>query len=421
MQESLLVQKKDPNTLKSRSFWIGFSLYLLASLDELNIQISSFNFKFNSILLLAIGVLITAAGKARVPKNYLAHAVLFIIASTVSGIFSISPEKGILYIPYILSTLIFTVIAATYYSGKNPDTFLKGILYSISFQIIIAAALVALGIHPRAKLFYYEPSYFSLAATPLFVVLANSMLAARIKEACILLCITILYLITSKSANALLLIGLAFTLSFFIQEKAASKRKMAKRTLTSVIALTAAVLISIIIVYSLRSYSGNDLLFSTLSKIASSPDLIPDILSRTGNRPNRIALAYDVFTHNTLLGVGPGAYLDHIKNISSDLFSLPAWVSPQDQPPINIFLEVAATTGIVGLTFFLSTFHQVFRITKTAAQKSKNARIVYISFICMTLALLIENSYLRIYFWILVGLGMSFLAKYKNIKRPDNA
>lgn len=390
--------------LADKTFLSGFFFYLIASLDQIGAETGERHYKLNVIALGLCGLITFLYSRKRPPRLFICSSFCLIFIGLISSIVNGLDTENVVYLCYMLICIIFITSAAMHFASPNPKLFFLGVIFSLSTQVLVAAILFAAGIHDRARLLYYEPSYFSMAAAPLFAITAYHATNLHFRKMAPFLSLCLIFLYTSKSANALLIVATTAALAL-IYSRSGENTTPAKYA--GLAALCLVVLgISAAAANIISEYRGTDLLLTTLQTVYQSETPVTDILARGGNRTNRLVLAWDVFLVNFETGVSPGDYIRYISSLNHELFSEPAWLSPQDQPAINIFLEVAATTGLLGLTAFCFMIYSVLTASSAAA-KSSFGPVLHISLIAILVSLMFENSYLRVYFWILVGIAFA--------------
>ena len=92
---------------------------------------------------------------------------------------------------------------------------------------------------------------------------------------------------------------------------------------------------------------------------------------------------------------------------------LPFYLSPIGYPPINIYLEIAATCGWPALSVWL-VWH--FKMIKQAKYNTVGGPVIVCSLIVAMLALFIESSFMRPYYWMLIGMVMGQIALNKQAR-----
>ena len=130
-------------------------------------------------------------------------------------------------------------------------------------------------------------------------------------------------------------------------------------------------------------------------------------------RMSELLVAWQMFLDHPVLGVGVGNYPVNYQSYSR-MIGLDPRI--ENREPHNLFLEVAAETGLVGLVVFLAvvylSFRSVFRAWRDFkrlgdGQDADLAAVVGIGMLgYFTAALFIHGAYPR-YLWVLVGLALA--------------
>ncbi|MFW3616926.1 O-antigen ligase family protein [Billgrantia antri] len=387
----------------------GFVIGVLVSLDVVNVSYIGYHFKLSILLFFLLGMLVLLKNFVIKLPRYFFLVAVFLVLSLTSSILAKELLRGTLYVVYTFIVLYLSVVVVYTLSKENPKKFFQGYIYSLVAQIFIAVLLVLLGIHDRAQFLYYEPSYFALALTPLFAFLSlNAIDVKMLKPSTFVYLLSVfLFFFFSKSANGLLILFLSFfVVSFLTFFSSGLKRK--RNVFLSITAMTfLAFFIAAPALVYLRGYGGDDLLLSSLQKLIFSSDKLGFLVERAGNRLNRILLAMDVFKDNAFVGVGPGNYINYIKNIDHNLYGVPAWLNPYGLPAINMYIEVAAATGVFGLFAFLLILVSVIFGSVSGLRFSAQYLVLFASIVVFLVAINFESSYLRLYFWAWVGMLFS--------------
>jgi O-antigen ligase len=125
-------------------------------------------------------------------------------------------------------------------------------------------------------------------------------------------------------------------------------------------------------------------------------------LLRGGNRMSRVLSAIDVFYLHPIFGVGFNAYEEYSMVIGiNDYSGGIGYLSAKGGPPINIYIELLATSGIIGLSGFLILIAYIFLTS------FKNMSPFFIAVIAMLIMLNFESSIMRPYFWVAIALALS--------------
>lgn len=382
---------------------IAFCSTMLVSVDLLSVA----GLRVTLLPLLLYGIYIIY--KTQAIDKWFFYILFFAGACVPSLMFSSEFTKSAGYLLWIFFNYISLSIVYKYLITKSLDKTLSGVRDAYRLQILLGCALYFTGIQPRASVLYYEPSYFALSLTPYVVMIASSYIKSKgyigevIKRTSLIdvfLLMAAIY--TTKSANLILVCGLSVMVIAFL-----GKGKIKKIFITAALG---AIAIGGLYYYSLNS---SDLIAVTIYKLFNSPDPIEALLDRTGNRWPRFNLAYDTaMTH--LWGVGIGAFEQYtLTHTLLDYMGLPFYLSPIGYPPINIYLEIAATCGWPALAVWL-VWH--FKMIKQANYKTVGGPVIVCSLIVAMLALFIESSFMRPYYWMLIGMVMGQITLNKQAR-----
>lgn len=322
---------------------------------------------------------------------------IFVLFLTVSSLFSFNPMRSIGYIFSILLSffLYFSVWKAI--SRKLTSSELVGVIISSGRMQICLLVLEYIAIDSeRPSLFYYEPSYMAIALAPYVLVVVNNLALKNGKMSSNFLDLAFLcsFIFISKSANLIL----AILLSMVFSLRGTTLKFKLYIIFLSFITLAGAYVYSVI---------GSDLVAVSISKIIESDNPLIAILERTGNRWNRMVIAYDaaLSNYNYVIGVGAGVFSEFSDYFNSSFdysFGMP-WNEPRGYPATNIFLELLVESGIGALISFL------FFLKVTVAEKYNH--VLKMSIYLMLTLLLIESSIMRPYLWACIAIVSTFPLK----------
>nr|WP_102467149.1 hypothetical protein [Vibrio splendidus]PMI70696.1 hypothetical protein BCU37_07435 [Vibrio splendidus] len=312
------------------------------------------------------------------------------IFSAISIFYTFNFSRSIIYWVWPVFNFIALFVPFYILSRLDFNQTLQGVLLSCRLTSVIGIVLWILGYHERLQSLLYESSYFSIALSIYFIYFIYNFSLSLKKLNIFDSIIVALCLIGSKSAMLLGVFILGFTF------RALMSLKSSKKFIKTISA--------IIFTLSLAFYyisNNNDLLSNSLHLIYRSIDEPELLLERSGNRYPRFVLATEVISKNPF-GVGVGAYIDHIDNVQYASSSAKAeWLDPSSKPAINIYIEIAATSGWISALIFMGW--QAVTIFR-ARRCKENEFVVLISFIVMILLLQLESNYLRPYFWCVWGM-----------------
>ncbi|HHQ6556130.1 TPA: O-antigen ligase family protein [Serratia fonticola] len=382
---------------------ISFISTLLVGVDV--IQFSGFRLTLLPLLLFGLYIIY----KQMVIDKWFIYVVVFAIACLPSIYFSVNQSKSFGYFLWIIFNYISISTVYKYLIVSDKNGALLGVRDSYRLQIIIGTALVLLGFQDRAKVLYYEPSYFALALTPYVVMICGAFIKTNIngvkefKYASLLdVFLLIIAIYTTKSANLILICLIAaVVVSLF------GKGKI-KKIVTMIFGLS----IALVCLYQYSLYN-NDLISVTFQKMVNSTNLFYTAMDRTGNRWPRLQLTYDI-AMSTFGGIGIGSFQEYTLTHYLPKFSgMPAYLSPLGNEPMNIYLEIAATSGWIALFVWL-LWH--YKLIRNANRDKSISQVIICSLVVAMLALMMESNFLRPYYWMLIGMVMgqislSYIAK----------
>lgn len=321
---------------------------------------------------------------------------IFSFLHLISSIYN-SNQAGFYYIFWIFfNFLIFYRTAASSDFSANIDI-PKILIINGRIQIAIGTLLVLFLQQERLTFTYYEPSYMAVGLIPYIVFSLTRQKVKSIDLFCIALFIGL-------GQSALFVFLIFATLS----AKLLTSKNKYKILLTAFLILISG------ITFTLDSYENESRTNHTLVKsIVDDGFEIITLIDRAGNRIPRINAAYEVFSENIYLGIGPGNYSNHIANINFDHITngIP-WLSVHDQPPVNIFIEAGINSGIFGLILLLVVF---LRFTYLSLRYGNNYELPLIIFLTF-LSGLIETNYLRAYCWVSFGIISGLLLNQQVVK-----
>jgi len=160
---------------------------------------------------------------------------------------------------------------------------------------------------------------------------------------------------------------------------------------------------------------------NTIAQIATGQTDVREEVSIRG-RMSELLVAWQMFMEHPILGVGVSNYPEHYQSYSRQIGLDPR---TENREPHNLFLEVAAETGIVGLVVFFMVLYFSFRGIYQAwhgfnrSGLKEYAGLVAVFGIGMvgyiTAGLFIHGAYPR-YFWLLVGLALALPQVARNTR-----
>lgn len=361
--------------------------FTLACADTVSLKFGDASVRLFYTAALLLPILFKSA--RRVERRLLIYLVTFILLISPSIVFSIAPIRSILYTIWIIATIASCYFLARILAENSKETFqsqwgnqdlLDGfIIRAYRLQLIVAFALFATKIHERPTFLYYEPSYFSISLSIYVALTLQNFLK---KEKYILDAFLILiYAATSFSASFLIVCALIFILHF--------DRRRLLLSITAIIVL--------FILGALYVTYVDDINTEIIKGLVNGNIGIFELMLRGGNRLPRIFIAYDTFISNPINGIGLGTFEQYSQHlILPSIFEDNEYMVVNGLPAVNIYLEIAATAGLLGLIGFIIFLYPVLHW----GIKDKFRSPYFCALICMLLILAFESNYLRPYFWV---------------------
>jgi hypothetical protein len=258
------------------------------------------------------------------------------------------------------------------------------------------------GIWGRPYLWFFEPSYASIYFSgyfglALFLNLNNSIHKRPMDLLDLLLATTVLLLLGSATGAMVMLIAVVVALII---------KNPVKGTVYAISGVA-------ILGFALRFPSEESLMFGFLSNMfANYEDSFSILMARSGSRVIRFFWGIETFFEYPYFGIGLGA--DKTFMLTSPIpeftnsFSTP-YNDAVGAGFVNPFVEVAATTGMVGLVGLLTIVGRLWWFTGGIANSSREkllAKSAIFGITTMIISLMLEGSFLRFYLWSYIGFAI---------------
>ncbi|WP_350304134.1 O-antigen ligase family protein [Photorhabdus viridis] len=373
------------NNNKTVLYILLFTTIFLSGADLLSFNVNGYSIRFFYIYIAT--VFLTFIGRFKYRTGYITVSLFFLITLIPSIYYSLSPMKSF-FSTIMLFMNIFIVVGFIHMAilelNLNRDSLIRIIIYVYRVQITFSILFVVFGITERAQFFYYEPSYMGLSLV-LYTsaIFCNAMSGKSIK---LDILFALAFLCFSFSA--------IFLLSVFIVSLIYMTMLKPRYMLLFLLLLGSILVAYIFIIDDLNTLAIRNFLNGNID--------FEQLILRGGNRISRILSAIDVFLLHPFFGVGFNAYEEYsiIKGIN-DYSGGIEYLTAKGLPAINIYIELMATSGIVGLLgFFILVVYICF-----LSRKKKSP--FFIAILSMLLMLNFESSIMRPYFWVAVALALS--------------
>lgn len=373
-----------------RANWLSVLLITLTACDVPSINIGIGYIRLSLIVFIVLAVFIWK--KLRVERKIILAFILFSLLLLPCLILSTNISRSLGYCLFIVTDFFF--LSLLFARQVVVDTnFIRAIIISYRIQILAGAILVIGGVHPRAQFLYYEPSYFALALILYVAAVIHFWINKGVRSVAVDLGFLLVALASTQSATLLLAGAVVLIVTVFYY-----------RPLAVLIAIpvSLAALYFAAVVYV---ENFDDFWAYTFRGIVSASDplgALTAIAERGGNRLPRLLAAYDIFLSHPSVGVGLGAYESFTERLDlSVYYDNVEYLSVEGAPPINIYIEILATSGIIGFLGFLLFLGTVIRNACFSGVKER--KMFLIAFSSMLLMLNFESSYLRPYLWMVIG------------------
>jgi len=380
---------------------------LIVSIDIINVDLGGIKLKLAYVGFSGYLVVFSYFYGLSLNRRNSIVAIVFLISFLPSLIFSTNLKISI---AFYAGTFMCIVIMLTF--AKMTEKIGEGVIdlamKFYRFTVLLTAVLVLFRVHERGHFLFYEASYYAIALIPYYCITFYRMFVFGIKFARIDLILIFFAIILSQSVSMVLWIFLSFFLLYL-------KYSRIRFFHVASVFFVSFMLIYILYLYNIRVKNIVD----ALVHVFDDPSQYLNIFILVGgNRLQRVFIAYDAFMAHPWFGVGIGALRDYSTlHFSTDNFNLDGLTASDFSADINatnVFMEVAAEAGIIGLVGFLL----VLVFVGTRRGNNEALRPLLLSFYVTMTALIIESSYLRPYVWALYGIiiGISSIRDGGNLK-----
>lgn len=385
-------------------FIFSFLCAFLLSLDVVQFYDVRIGFFFVAFLFIVLGSF----------YGFLVNKSLFFLIFIFFGFSILSvyeADDALRAFSYILYFVFSVLVSAVFFrlSVLDSSQSFSGVMWSLRLVVLLTAFQSFVLGSERASAGFYEPSYLAFAFVLYFSALSVYWSKLPVIKKVLETLLVFLLLYTTGS----LFVFFAFLLSILMVA-------LLKTRTGALLRLVMFVTILISIFFFLKGiffdFFGDHILFARLGRLFDASNFFYVLESLAGNRFPRIYLAMDVIGDNWFLGIGPGNYL-HYLNASSDRFDaylhLPEWRSPYGRPEVNGFLGIWLNYGLFPLIVFFGFLTIVVRNLYRSLSFLPES-LVFLSALLAFLCLIqFETSFLRPYFWIIIGLSLGANRTYK--------
>ncbi len=389
---------------------VTFLSVLLIGADMFSVEIK-YTFKLPQLLLMLLTGLLIITKKYKVRKDKL--MIAFLATSLVSTIFALNISLAIAYYMFIVVnavTIYYCISSFVQEYGIKKMVDLLRITFFVQFGILIFQYLLVvlfkfeipfmpsygehLGI-PRFRLWFYEPSYMATYVL-VWLTLGLTMLFIYGKKDYIkdVTCSTIM-LVLSTSTSGFIGIVAAFGLVFVIWCLKGWKKE--KLIIPGVM----------ILIFIAIRFIFPDMYDHFIGRLFSE-----SLNDASGGRIDKWMESIKVIIDRPLLGVGPGNY----GNYFGDSI---------EYVPSNVTLDLVSTLGFFGLLFYglhITLGLDFYKLYKTKIAEREEFKLVFgllMGLFIFVLILQVNQGYLRLYHWMLLGIIYGSLRYLENELEKD--
>lgn len=388
----------------SMLFLVGL---LLSCIDIINIDMGGFKLKLAYVGFAAYLVIFTYFyGFSFNWKNFSFSAVL-LVSFFPSLLFSTNLKISI---AFYAGTFMCIVIMLTF--AKMTKRIGAGVVELVMnfyrFTVLLTAVLVMFRLQERGHFLFYEASYYAIALIPYYCITFYRMFKFGFRAAMLDLIFLLVAIILSQSVSMVLWCFGSFMLLYF---------KSGKVRVIHFLSVLFFLSLFIFILYKFNS-RAKDIVDALIEMFKDPAQYLNVLILVGGNRLQRVFIAYDAFMTHPWFGVGIGALRAysaiHFRTDNFELDGLTASDFSAEINATNVFMEVAAEAGIIGLIGFMVML--VF--IQQRRENSEILRPFKVAFYMTMIALLIESSYLRPYVWALYGIiiGLSSIRDRESLE-----
>lgn len=371
-------------------FFLGL---VVVCLDIINIDLGNFKLKIAYVWFVLYAILFSLFLNLAIKKENFYIALIFLCSLLPSVLFSKNVVTSLAFYAGAIVCVVIMLLFAKMTVLAAPKVI--GILFGFyRFSVILTLFLVVFGIQVRGHFLLYESSYYAIVLIPYFCMTFYRLFLYGFKVSVLDIVLIIVAIATSQSVS---MVGWCILSFFCIYIRSGLSRKIHF------------VLIGIgIVLFFVLAYFFNDranMIISRMFLLFENPsDSLSLLVFVVGNRLQRVVVGYEAFIQNPWVGVGLGAFREYsatnfdpvdfaLNGVSASDFTV-------DTPAANVFIEMAAEGGIIGLVGYIWMLIFIHR-------KNNNSKLLApfkIAFYITMVSLLIEASYLRNYLWALYGI-----------------
>ncbi len=397
---------------------IFFLVLFTAGGDILSVKVTGLTVRLVAVFAFAGLLLLLTKGKKIFIDKTLTYILLGLTFSSLVSLYAsydyfrtAAYTLWLLYITIIL--LPFIHATAKYLDNKTVINYWT-VANRIQALLLLLQALImfvgnTLSFNDRPSLWFYEPSYAAIYFSAYFAFSLYLIACGRSRYRMDLL-LGLFALLVLTSATAIISIAISLIAVSILAKK------------IKYLFLIGTGIYLLLYLGGISYFSENyayQLMFGFLfNESDGGNNFIDSLLLRAGNRPERFFSGIDAFVASPFIGIGFGS--DNVFNtVHGSNF-----ISIENNPFINPFIEIFATMGVLGGSFFvvfiftsISTIGKYFNRPESLAE----SKALITGLLVMFATMQFEGTLLRFYLWVLFGLVLgisSGLPKKPQLIRP---
>ncbi|QYG05612.1 O-antigen ligase family protein [Janthinobacterium sp. PAMC25594] len=395
----------DNSTLRHRNYVTLQVLFFFGMIavcfDVINIDLGNFKLKIAYVWFFIYLILFSFFFKLSIKKNNLTVSAVFLVSLFPSLFFSNNIITSLAFYAGAVICIVIMLIFSKMTILVAPKVI--PLLFNFyRFSIILTVIFVVARIQERGHFLLYESSYYAVVLIPYFCMTFYRLFLYGFKCCFADLFLIFIAIVFTQSVS---MVGWSILSFFCIYMKSGLSKRI------HFIAIFLVIILFFILAYFLNSRA--QIIINRFFLLFENPsDSLSLFIFVVGNRLQRVFIAYEAFMQNPLFGVGLGVLREYSTNNFDPFDFVLNGVTASDftvnSPAANVFVEVAAESGIIGFLGYMCILIYIHG-------KKGNEKLLTplkVSFYVTMFALLIDASYLRNYVWALYGIviGLSSLS-----------
>ena len=397
---------------------VCFLSVLFIGADLFSFEVFDVTVRYEQVLLVVFALLLYRKGEFSLSHNIFMW--LFCLTTLCSVFFAYNLKRSAIFYFAIVYNLIFVFfLFSSYVRIYGLKKFIEIFRYTIMLQVFFVAVQSVVkvafeydfpffsnygafrGVY-RFCIWFYEPSYYATHMIFGFALALYMLAFARDFSYIFDIFAIALGLVMSTASTGIVGMGIAVVVVFFIYAVTGWKKILASKHYAIKIILKTLSLIA----FCMAPIFGLFLISRFFPEMYNVyiQRVFDDPVSAMGGRVEMWQEVIKVFKQFPVFGVGPGCYGLFVSNDNSII-------------PSNVTLELLSTTGVLStLLFYAITVYFIVRCAKCAKKYgTRSDKLVFgcaLALLVFTLVLQANQSYIRLYHWMFLGILQGALERY---------